>query len=40
VDSFQIHFIAACRGEVRPDNPAETAGVKFNQAFPDRNGLK
>ena len=40
VDSFQVHFIAACRGEVRPNNPAETAWVKFNRAFPDRSKLK
>jgi pimeloyl-ACP methyl ester carboxylesterase len=40
VDPFQSHFIAACHGEVRPTNPAETAWLKFNKAFPDRAGLR
>jgi hypothetical protein len=40
IDPFQSHFIAACRGGVRPTNPAETAWLKFNKAFPDRGGLK
>jgi uncharacterized protein YifE (UPF0438 family) len=40
IDPFQGHFIAACHGEVRPTNPAETAWLRFNKAFPDRAGLR
>ncbi len=40
VDPFQEHFVAACRGQVRPNQPAETAWLKFNRDYPDRSKLK
>lgn len=36
----QVHFIQVCRGEKSPENPTETAWLKFIKEYPDRSGLK
>lgn len=40
IHPLQVHFVAACRGEVRPNAPVETAWIKLNRQFPDRSVLK
>lgn len=38
-DEYNEHFLAVLRGEARPQNPAETAWLKFAEEYPDRSAL-